>query len=293
MRQAKIEIVKEEIVEFFEGLEKRVYSLPEIYGHFYDQRKTWGLPKSTTFKSFCEFFGEEGKLGIYRFPFIFCPITLVYWEEPTIEEIAMAIRPKGYLSHSSAMHHHGLVEQSPIEVVYVNDEQSPKPRGSGKLEQSRIDAAFKRLGRISNNKVTIQELTFCLLSGMHTNMLGVTTEVMPEIPVPVRVTDLERTLIDIVVRPIYAGGAADILEAYRNAAGKLDIGKMATYLGQLQYIYPYHQAIGFLLDYSDKYSSSAADVFRRLPIENDFYLDYGILETSYNEDWRIFYPAKL
>lgn len=33
----------------------------------------------------------------------------------------------------------------------------------------------------------------------------------------IRVTDLERTLIDIAVRPAYSGGVFEVLEAFKNA----------------------------------------------------------------------------
>ena len=64
------------------------------------------------------------------------------------------------------------------------------------------------------------------------------------------VTDLERTLIDITVRPNYAGGAKAVLSAYRQARGRISVDKLLTFLKRFDYVYPYHQAIGFYLEKS-------------------------------------------
>lgn len=61
----------------------------------------------------------------------------------------------------------------------------------------------------------------------------------------VRVTSLERTLLDATVRPGYAGGVANVLEAYRRAREDLNVSRLINTLGELDHVYPYHQAIGF------------------------------------------------
>lgn len=64
----------------------------------------------------------------------------------------------------------------------------------------------------------------------------------------VDVTDLERTLIDVVVRPAYAGGINQVAQAYKQAAHRVDVDHMIKLLKNMQYVYPYHQSIGFLLE---------------------------------------------
>ena len=49
----------------------------------------------------------------------------------------------------------------------------------------------------------------------------------------VRVTDLERTLIDIAVRPEYAGGVYEVLNVYRLAKGKVSANNEKLTSGQL------------------------------------------------------------
>lgn len=124
-------------------------------------------------------------------------------------------------------------------------------------------------------------------------MLEVRNEKAPGIADPIKVTSLERTLVDIVVRPAYSGGARYILEAYRRAADKVDIQRLTRVLDQLQHVYPYHQAIGFFMDLSQDYSKEQLNVIRKYPKRFDFYADYEIIEPKYSGEWRIYYPSYL
>lgn len=69
--------------------------------------------------------------------------------------------------------------------------------------------------------------------------------------------------------------------------------RLATTLKDLDYTYPYHQAIGFYLERSGAYDESEIDVFRGLPLDYDFYLDYQIAEAEYSEEWRLYFPKGL
>lgn len=293
MRRSRLEVIKKDIFELFENQDIKVFKLAQLDEILMSQRDLWRLPNSTTLSRFIDFLMKQGKLQEQRFNFKFRPITLFFWGSVTVNEVAMSFRPQGYLSHLSAIQFHELSTIGNVKLVYVNDEQSPKPRGQGRLEQSQIDAVFQRQPRRSNSKVTIGEFTFYLLSGKHTNCLGVIEQEDPTVPVPIRVTCLERTLIDAVVRTTYSGGVHTVLEAYRRASDKLNISVLIDLLQQLDYIYPYHQAIGFYLQRSKAYDSSVIDRFKAIPQNFDFYLDYEMAYTNYSPEWRLHYPSYL
>src|SRR5205085_7215262 len=107
-----------------------------------------------------------------------------------------------------------------------------------------------------------------------------------------QVTNLERTLIDIVVRPTYAGGISRVIEAYRAAKGRISVDRLLAILKQLDYVYPYHQPIGFLMQKTGYPKRSCAKL-QALGLNHDFYLAHGLQRPKYSEDWRLFYPQDL
>jgi predicted transcriptional regulator of viral defense system len=180
---------------------------------------------------------------------------------------------------------HDLIDQQPS-VLYVNYEQSEKPKPTGELTQAGIDRAFRGKQRESTFAFHFRESRIVLLSGKNTNKLEAQEVSIPK--VTVRVTSVERTLIDITVRPTYGEGVNQVLEAYRRAKGKVSIPRLLTTLKKLDYVYPYHQAIGFYLDragYSDDLAS-----LKRLGMELDFYLAHNMRDKERDQSWRIYHP---
>ena len=134
------------------------------------------------------------------------------------------------------------------------------------------------------------------LNGKNTGNLGVVEEEFNgtggEQFGRIRVTNVERTLIDITVRPVYSGGVSEVLKAFRLAHGRVSVNRLAAMVKKLAFIYPYHQAVGFYLERA-AYRSSSLDLFRSIPREFDFYLEHGLKEKEYLKDWRLFIPKWL
>src|SRR5262249_40613245 len=151
--------------------------------------------------------------------------------------------------------------------IYVNQEQSEKPKGV-RLSQERLTLAFSRRQRTSKLVYSFDGFRAVLLSGKQTGGLGVVDLMGPERET-LRVTGLPRTLVDIVVRPAYAGGIVQVLEAYRGARGKVGGAELARTLQGLDYVYPYHQAIGFLMERA-KYPESEWQKLRQFGMQFDF-----------------------
>jgi hypothetical protein len=61
----------------------------------------------------------------------------------------------------------------------------------------------------------------------------------------------------------------------------------------MEFAYPYHQAIGFLLERSGAYSNAQIQLFEAIPKQFNFWLLHEIDEPLYSERWRLFYPASL
>jgi predicted transcriptional regulator of viral defense system len=198
------------------------------------------------------------------------------------------------LSHFTAVQLNGLTEQLP-KTVYLNHEQALASNSTGSLTQKAIDAAFKRRVRTSRNIAETDDFRVCILAGKNTGNLGVVEEQRPDLagagarPAKVRVTNVERTLIDAAVRPIYSGGVAEVLNAYRHAKDRVSVNRLSAMLKKLAYIYPYHQVIGFYLERAG-YKPAQIELLRQEPIEFNFYLTHQMPETDFDQKWRLFIP---
>jgi predicted transcriptional regulator of viral defense system len=145
---------------------------------------------------------------------------------------------------------------------------------------------------MTNNVIQSGDVNICLINGKNTGQLGVVTQSMqydsPN-PVQVRVTNIERTLIDITVRPSYAGGVFEVLKAYSLAQDQVSVNALVATLKKIEHTYPYHQAIGYYLERAG-YPSKMLDLVRRLPMAYDFYLANAMGDTEYVKEWRLFIP---
>ena len=220
---------------------------------------------------------------------------LFYIGEVSAYELSAAIFPRSYLSHYSAINLWGLSKQIP-KTIYITQEQSNGPAKSQPvtLEQENIDKAFGKPQRESETFDTFQDYKIVFLRGKHTKGLGVekfSTDGISQ----VKVTDIERTLIDIAVRPAYSGGVFEVLKAFKLAKeqGNVSVNKLSGYLSRMNFIYPYHQAIGFYLEAAGNYKSSQIDIFRNKTKEFDFYLAYEMQDMAYSKQWKLYYPKGL
>jgi hypothetical protein len=210
-RQSRLKIAKPAIVAFFERSEKRVYSPAELRKIFGIHRYDWQLPRSTTETQFIAFLLAATSLRSVGLQGSAAHSKRYVWGKASPYELALSLRTSAYLSHGTAMFLHGLTEQIST-TIYVNQEQSPKPEPSGRLSQESVDLAFSRTQRESTLAYSFDHHKALILSGKHTADLEVGSIAGPEGEL-LRATKLERTLIDIVVRPVYAGGVYQVLEA--------------------------------------------------------------------------------
>lgn len=217
----------------------------------------------------------------------YSPIRRYAVGEPTPFELGLSLRGRAYLSHAAAVFLLGLNDQIP-KTLYVNKEQSPKPVPSTPLAQDRIDRAFRNSPRRSNYVYRHGETHYVLLSGKNTGDFGVEERSGPS-GEPLRVTGLERTLVDIAVRPAYSGGVYQVLEAYRTAADRLSMPKLLETLDRLDYVYPYHQVIGYYLEKAGL-PETETKTFKDRGLAWDFYLTHGLRDAEIVPAWRLYIP---
>jgi hypothetical protein len=287
---SNLERAKTKIRSQLESANGGVFTEADLNKMLAEGSAEWKIPKSVTTKVFIEFLTT--KLGLRRIEIRserYRHAVRYAWGNYSPHAMALTLRPRSYLSHGTAVFLHGLSEQLP-KTIYVNQEQSAKP-SRGKLNQARLDLAFSNRQRTSNYVFSLENLRVVLLSGKQTGNLGVALlegphgEVLPA-------TGILRTLIDVVVRPAYAGGIVQVLAAYRGARGRVNVGELVHMLRKISHVYPYHQAIGFLMERAG-YPEQECDELRRLGIKFDFYLIHGMKNPQRDDRWRLFYPQGL
>jgi predicted transcriptional regulator of viral defense system len=291
----RIQIARPDILKTFEA-RSPVFKPGDLAAIFALNRDAWRLARGMSLTSFERYMLERTPLKMVRFNFPQRAVPGYVWGEVPLLEVLLGLLSGSYLSHYTAMRLHGLTEQLP-KTIYVSQE---KPRATKyyaadleEIEQEAIDAAFRNAPRTSSNEITVGDERVVLLHGASQNELGVTSSAASYDsvrPLQLRYTTLERTLIDIVIRPIYAGGVFEVAKAYEKAKEQdVSINAMASMLRRMQLAYPYHQAVGFYLERAN-YKSSLIDLFKSEPMERDFYLTHGMGKTRYVKDWRLHVP---
>lgn len=151
--------------------------------------------------------------------------------------------------------------------------------------------AFRRAARESNLIYSFDRTPIILLSGKNSKDFSVIAK-LDQWGFELRYTSLERTLVDLTVRPAYAGGAAAVASAFEKAVGRVSADSLLEVLHELDHVYPYNQAIGFYLERAGASPEKLAPL-RDGHMEFDFYLCHGIEQARYVKQWRLHVPLEL
>jgi predicted transcriptional regulator of viral defense system len=288
MSPTRIQIAKKDVESFFDNSTQKVYKYSELGEIFNGHQVTWRLKTTETLRNFIDYLLKNSNLEKVVLDFPNRKETRYTWGTVSIYQILMEVNPKTYLSHYSAVFFNQLTEQIP-KTIFINTEQTPKVFAYiSDMEQNNIDLAFRNRQRQTNNITKYKDIKIYHINGKYTDNLGVVEREFPDIG-KLRLTNIERTLIDITVRPVYSGGVFEVLKAYKKAKDNVSVNKILSYLKKINYKYPYHQAIGFYLERAG-YKSNQLALVELLEREYSFYLDYQMEDLEYDSKWRIYYP---
>jgi predicted transcriptional regulator of viral defense system len=291
MKLSALNASKKDIEGFFNKLPNKVFTIKQIKSIINDNRELWKLSKRTTAQHLIDYIIKYSKLKKAEIPMGSIVNERYLWNDASDYETILSFKPNAYFSHYTAMFLNKLTQQVP-KTIYLNHEQLAKYRTEASLQQDRINYAFSKQCRMTKNITQYNGRSIYILNGKNTGQAGVDNYV-GEKGEMLKVTNIERTLIDITVRPIYAGGVNQVVEAFRLAAERVSINKLAAMLKKLDYIYPFHQAIGLYLEKAGNYRESQVLLMQQFDIKYDFYLTYQMKETDFSEKWKIFYPKGL
>jgi len=290
MPKSKIDISR--LTKYLENHADQVFALSDLEFLSREHSDEWNLPSSMTLKAFVRMLFKKTQIRELRLHSPHYSSLLRYTVQSNVSPISVALsvmKKDAFFSHASAMWIHGLGKDH--RNIFVNKEQSEKDSNSASLSQEAIHRAFRNKQRRSKLFYKYEENTITVLSGKHTGRSGVGSATAPS-GHKVDVTSLERTLIDITVRPGYAGDVPAVLEAYRLAKDRISVSKLMALLRRLDYTYPYHQSIGFYLKRAG-YPERDQILAKREHSEFDFYLSHNLKDPDFDPEWRVFFPRNL
>ncbi|MDO8719966.1 MAG: type IV toxin-antitoxin system AbiEi family antitoxin [Polaromonas sp.] len=286
----RLQIAKSNIVAHFDQKGAHVLKYRELGAILSKEGRSWRLAQNTTVTDFIDFLIESTNLKRFEFPFPNRNETLFAWGKVPTMEMLLHIKTSSYFSHHTAVCMHGLAEQIPPDIYISHERASPSPNAN--IDQARIDEAFRSPAHATQNAMDFGDRHLVLLNSASSQQLGVVKQTVKygaDEAVLVRLTNIERTLIDAAVRPIYTGGISEVAKAFKFAKEQVSVNRLGAMLKKLSYTYPYHQLIGYYLERAG-YRPSQLDLLRRFPMEYDFYLDHGMQNTEYIKDWRLHVP---
>jgi predicted transcriptional regulator of viral defense system len=285
-----INFKEEAFHRYFQYVPYRSYNGQNLYRIFEKEKQDWGLRKSSSVDKLLEWVLAQKLLSVHIYRNAYHDQKKLFtYGTNDFNSTVSGIKAGSYLAYLSAMKLHGLSSEK-AKTVYLNAERpgyEPQREGNT-LSQDSIESAFASPQKESTNSNIYKGRTIMITNGKRTDRLGVLASVDDQ--VCYYYTDLERTLIDCVVRPGYAGGTKGVLKAFKKAKPKLDLLKLHAYLHKLKFTYPYEQCIGLYLDragYLVRESSVFIDKFKF-----DFYLAHDMEHLQYNKKWKIYYPCE-
>jgi len=130
-------------------------------------------------------------------------------------EIAMALVHPAAISHWSALHYHGLTEQSPRKVFVLTTTETSVPRARGAKAMQ------------TKHGYPVGDTVYQFVQVKPQRFFG--TEEVWVGEARVRFTDRERTLIDGLTMPQYFGDFAEVLQAFEVLGDDLNVERIIEY----------------------------------------------------------------
>lgn len=294
-RPTKYELMKrsqEKIQSKFSTfINKQIFTIKDLEIILENNKNKWEIGKTTTIDEFIDFlidvkilqevFLQFPRKRFYRFVLTSSNLT-----NNDLYNVINSFNPRGYFSHYSAVFLNDLTDNI-VKTIYYSIITSPihNPDNRKTILQKNIDYAFSRPARTTKNFAYFNNQKIVLLENTFRD------EGIKEIN-GLQVTNIEKTILDITVRPQYSGGVHEVLKIYKNAKDKLSVNKLQAYLRKANYIYPYHQAIGFYLEKAN-YDEKVLKMLEIFPQDYDFYLTNEIKDKKYSKRWKVYYPSSL
>lgn len=206
-----------------------------------------------------------------------------------IIKLVDSIYIKGFFSMTTALYIQDLSNYRP-ELIFHSQELTPKDIDTNNanyqnkdIDQHSIDFSFQNKDyRYTKNIGQYEDYHIISLSPKYTNNVGVVQ------CGDYKVSSIERALIEMVVNVHYFKNFNNLIEIFKPIKEHISIQKIIDILKVFNYIYPYYNSIGFLLE------KIGFDKYELEPIKShvdklNFYTERIKESYNYNEYWKVYY----
>lgn len=210
-------------------------------------------------------------------------------------EVAMGMVDGGYLCYQTALFWNELSDQVPRTLYLAKERPSSSPTTPAPEKWSDIELRdnFTKLPSDHRNVAHFNRYRIVLLERAATGCAGVDIREtgVDDRRVQIRVTGLERTLLDCASVPENAGGIANVIEAFERSSDRIELNRLASTYAKLGFKYPHWQRVAFLLlHFGDKSLAHQWMSSFGAP-KNKFFLAKGYnLDWKFDQDTQIYYP---
>ena len=186
-------------------------------------------------------------------------------------EVAMALVSPAAISHWSALHYHGMTQQTPRKVFVLTTKESSVPRMRNTMAKRII------------NGYPVGDTVYKIVQVKPERYFG-TQKVWIE-EARVTITDPEKTLLDGLSMPQYCGDFAEVLHAFEVRGDNLHLQRIIEYACKLDAVTA--KRLGWVLEYQG-IDPAFLEPLLELPIKGIRKLDpTGPRKGPYNRRWMI------
>src|SRR5690606_29759860 len=212
------------VVSLFNNNGSRIFTIDQLKNFVYHAQIDLRISTDSIWRCINKL-EEMGKFHKEEIPFVNDSRKVVksyyryIYGEPDKFQLIASLAKNSYYSHQTALYFLRIIKKE-SDVTYLSHEQTPKKDFKQNMKQENIDAAFEQSVRKPATTGIYLSKQIMLHNGKFTNHLGV----VPHSSIQnIYHTDLERTLLDITVRPNYAGGVKAVLHIYKKVKDRKSV----------------------------------------------------------------------
>ncbi|MCF6172201.1 MAG: hypothetical protein L3J44_00180 [Campylobacteraceae bacterium] len=211
---------------------------------------------------------------------------LHYFSESDMIKIIDTVFTEGFFSMTTALYIQGFARYK-TQLIFHSKELTKKDihlsSSNISLSQKNIVESYKNKNyRYTNNIGSFDKYHIISLSPKNTNNFGVIK--YGEYPV----SSIERALVEMVVNVHYFKSFNNLISIFKPIKNRINIKNVADILIAFDFIYPYYNSVGFLLE-EIGFKKGELTSIRKNINTLDFYTERKKETYRYNKYWKIYY----